>query len=67
MDAFYTRMYVRLLPMTLDARSHKDVVYQTSAEVVDMFGSAGMSLELIERLRKREAERLKLIEHVRVD
>src|SRR6516165_6849966 len=42
MDAFYTRMYVRLLPMTLDARSHKDVVYHTSAEVVDVFGSAGM-------------------------
>src|SRR5262245_14486222 len=26
-DAFYTRMYIRLLPVDLDIRSHKDVVY----------------------------------------
>jgi hypothetical protein len=24
MDAFYTRMYIRLLPVNLDIRSHKD-------------------------------------------
>jgi hypothetical protein len=30
-------------------------------------GAAGMTMELIERLRKREQERPKMIEHVRVD
>jgi hypothetical protein len=41
-------MYVRLLPVSLDIRSHKDVVYHTAAEINDAFGAAGMTLELIE-------------------
>jgi hypothetical protein len=67
LDAFYTRMYVRLLPFNLDIRSHKDAVYHNIQDIKDRFGQAGMTLELIERLRKREQEQLKLIEHVRVD
>jgi hypothetical protein len=66
-DAFYTRMYIRLLPVNLDIRSHKDVVYHTAAEVQDAFGAMGLSLELIEALRKEEQEQPKLIEHVKVD
>jgi hypothetical protein len=66
--AFYTRMYIRLLPVNLDIRSHKDVVYHTINEVKDAFGAAGMTLELIERLRRRELEQQqKTIEHVRID
>jgi hypothetical protein len=65
--AFYTRMYIRLLPFNLDIRSHKDVVYHTVDEVKDAFGAAGMTLELIESLRREEQERPRLIEHVRVD
>jgi hypothetical protein len=67
MDAFYTRMYIRLLPVNLDIRSHKDVVYHTVAEVNDRFGQAGMTLILIERLRKEERQQPKLIEHVAVE
>jgi hypothetical protein len=66
-SAFYTRMYIRLLPVNLDIRSHKDVVYHSARDIQERFGQAGMSLELIERLRKEEAEQPKLIEHVRVD
>jgi hypothetical protein len=66
LTAFYTRMYVRLLPVSLDIRTHKDVVYHTVAEVSDAFAQAGMTLELIERLRKREQAQPKLIEHVPV-
>jgi hypothetical protein len=62
--AFYTRMYIRLLPVNLDIRSHKDVVYHTAADVQDAFGAVGMTLELIEALRKEEQERPRLIEHV---
>jgi hypothetical protein len=43
------------------------VVYHTVAEVNDRLGQAGMTLELIERLRREEAAQPKLIEHVRVD
>jgi len=64
--AFYTRMYVRLLPVNLDIRTHKDVVYHTAAEVKDAFGAAGMTLELIRRLQEREAQQPKMIEHVPV-
>jgi hypothetical protein len=54
-------------PVNLDIRSHKDVVYHTVEEVKDAFGAAGMTLELIERLRRREQEQqLKTIEHVPV-
>jgi hypothetical protein len=60
-------MYIRLLPVNLDIRSHKDVVYHTVQDIEARFGEAGMSLELIERLRKRAQEQPKLIEHVRVD
>ena len=67
MDAFYTRMYIRLLPFSLDARTHKDLVYHTVAEVNDRLGQAGMTLELIERLRRMEQAQPKLIEHVAVD
>jgi hypothetical protein len=67
-DAFYSQLYPRLLSEQLDPRSHKDVEYLTSEEVVDKFGAAGMSLELIERLRRdEEAEKPKMTEHVRVD
>ena len=66
-DAFYTRIYPRLIAVQLDMRSHKDVVYHSSDEIKDAFGAAGMTLELIERLRQREAEQPKPIEHVRVD
>jgi len=65
--AFYTRMYVRLLPVSLDVRTHKDVVYPTVAEVNDRLGQAGMTLELLERLRREEQRQPKLIEHVTVE
>jgi hypothetical protein len=65
--AFYTRIYPRLLPVNLDIRSHKDVVYHTVQDIQDRFGQVGMTLELIERLRRDEANQPKIIEHVRVD
>jgi len=60
-------MYVRLLPVNLDIRTHKDVVYHTVAEINDAFGAAGMTLELIEQLSREEASQPKVIEHVQVD
>jgi hypothetical protein len=39
----------------------------TISAIQERFGQAGMSLELIERLRRRAQEQPKLIEHVRVD
>jgi hypothetical protein len=36
-------------------------------DIQERFGQAGMTLELIERLRREEAQQPKLIEHVRVD
>jgi hypothetical protein len=67
MDMFYSRMYVRLLPVSLDVRTHKDVVYHTVAEVNDRLGQAGMTLELLERLRREEQRQPKVIENVKVE
>ncbi len=49
---FYKHIYVKLLPMQLNVKAHKDVVYHTVQEVNEALGQRGLSLETIERLKK---------------
>ena len=67
LDTFYTEIWIKLLPMKVDTEDHKNVPYPSSAEIEAKVGKAGMSLELLEKLRKMEANKPKPSEHVRVD
>jgi hypothetical protein len=51
MDAFYTRMYIRLLPVNLDIRQPQGRGLSHVAEVNDRFGQAGMTLVLASRVQ----------------
>ena len=61
MDTFYSKMWIRLLPMNIKAESHKDVVYKTYHELSVAFANKGVSLESIEKLKRLDlmAERPK--------
>ena len=50
MDAFYTRMYIRLLLVNLDIRQPQGRGLSHVAEVNDRFGQAGMTLVLASRI-----------------
>ena len=39
--AFYTRMYIRLMPVNVTVRDHKNVVYESLAEVRAAFAIHG--------------------------
>ena len=65
---FYCRMYVRLIGVEVDAKSdHRQVVYNTIEQINDALGPHGLTLEMLERLRRYEEAQPKLIEHVKVD
>jgi hypothetical protein len=49
---FYTKIWVKLLPMQVNVKAHKDVVYHTLQEVNEALGARGLSLETIERLKQ---------------
>ncbi len=52
LSMFYTKIWVKLLPMQLNVRPHKDVVYHTVQEVNEALGQRGLSLDTIERLKQ---------------
>ncbi len=49
---FYTKIWVKLLPMRLNVKAHKDVVYHSVQEVNEALGQRGLSLETIERIKQ---------------
>ncbi len=49
---FYKHIWVKLLPMQLNVKSHKDIVYRSVAEVDAALGERGLSLATIERLKQ---------------
>lgn len=67
LDTFYTKIWIKLLPMNVGSEDHKNVPYPSIDEINAKFGKAGMSLELLEKLRKMETNKPKPSEHVRVD
>jgi hypothetical protein len=65
LDTFYTKMWIKLLPMNIAPErpeDHKDVVYKSPAEVRAAFASHGISLEALiklKQLEQDEAEQIK--------
>jgi hypothetical protein len=51
-DTFYSKMWIRLLPMNIKAESHKDVVYKTYHELNVAFANRGISLDAIQKLKQ---------------
>jgi hypothetical protein len=66
-DLFYSKMWIKLLPMHVKVESHKDVVYRTYEQLNIAFANKGISLEAIEQLKRMDITRPprppKLIEH----
>jgi len=60
-DIFWSRMWIRLLPMTVNVAARKDVVYRTYQELSVAYANQGVSLEAIEKLKQLDlkAERPK--------
>ncbi len=52
LSTFYSKIWIRLLPMQLNVHAHKNVVYRSVQEVNQALGHRGLSLETIERLKK---------------
>jgi hypothetical protein len=52
--AFYTKMYIRLLPVKVAFKGHKNVVYETLADVRAAYAVRGVALESIEKLKRLE-------------
>jgi hypothetical protein len=50
-DLFYSKMWIKLLPMHINVQSHKDVVYRSYEELSVAFANKGISLEAIEQLK----------------
>jgi hypothetical protein len=71
LDTFYTKMWIKLLPMNigLDIRpdDHKNVVYKSAAEVRAALASQGISLESLIKLKQLEQEETKTIETLALD
>jgi hypothetical protein len=67
LDTFYSKMWIRLLPMNTKGESHKEVVYRTYEELRVAFANKGLSLEAIEKLKKLDLHAVrpppKQIEH----
>ena len=51
-DTFYSKMWIRLLPMNIKGESHKDVVYKTYHELIVAFANRGISLDAIQKLKQ---------------
>jgi hypothetical protein len=60
-DTWWSKMWIRLLPMNIKVESHKDVVYRSYHELSVAFADRGVSLESIEKLKQLDlkAERPK--------
>ena len=52
--AFYTKMYIRLLPVKVAFKGHKNAVYETLADVRAAYAVRGVALESIEKLKRLE-------------
>jgi hypothetical protein len=61
LDTFYSKMWIRLLPMNIKVESHKDVVYKSYHELSIALADRGISLESIQKLKELDlkAERPK--------
>ncbi len=51
---FYTKMWIKLLPMNIHVDSTKNVVYQSYHEVSVALADHGISLDSIEKLKQLE-------------
>ncbi len=49
---FYSKIWIKLLPMQINVRAPKDVVYHSVQEINQALGQRGLSLETIERLKQ---------------
>jgi hypothetical protein len=54
LDYFYTRMWIKLLPMNIRVQSNKNVVYKTYHEVSVALADHGISLDSIQKLKQIE-------------
>ncbi len=54
---FYKHIWVKLLPMNLNVKAQKDVVYHSVQEVNEALGQRGLSLATIERLKQIDLRR----------
>jgi hypothetical protein len=51
-DLFYSKMWIRLLPMHINVQSHKDVVYRSYHELSIALADKGLSLDSIQKLKQ---------------
>lgn len=56
LDAFYSKMWIKLLPMNIRPEDHKDVVYKSYEEVRTALAGHGISLEALIKLKQLEAQ-----------
>jgi hypothetical protein len=55
LDTFYSKMWIKLLPMNISSEEdHKNVVYRSAEEVRAALGSHGISLESLIKLKQLE-------------
>jgi hypothetical protein len=54
LDYFYTKMWIKLLPMNIHVESNKNVVYKSYHEVSIALADHGISLDSIEKLKQIE-------------
>ena len=54
MDWFYTRMWIRLLPMQIRVEHKEDIIYKSYHEVSVALADHGISLDSIQKLKEIE-------------
>jgi hypothetical protein len=52
LDTFYSKMWIKLLPMNIRPEGHKDVVYKSYEEVSIALADHGISLDSIQKLKQ---------------
>ena len=52
LDTFYSKMWIKLLPMSIKVESNENVVYKSYHEVSVALANQGLSLETIEKLKQ---------------
>ncbi len=55
---FYSKMWIRMLPMNITVESKKDVVYRSYHELAVAFQDQGVSLDSIEKLKQLDLQAL---------
>jgi hypothetical protein len=54
LDTFYSKMWIKLLPINIRPEDHKNVVYKSYEEVRTAFADRGISLEALIKLKQLE-------------